>query len=537
VETKTEKELQENFQKRVNREKVKQALALGLNRQIQKPKLAQLTKEEIERRFGLPETLATKYKAQLAQDDIFGGYGLMWNGLVAHAVAEGQFPMTGFVGYPALQQISQNGLIRACVQTIADDMTREWIELSGSDDQAEHITALESMLKRYKVQSLFNKAFSMVGYEGGALIFIDTGVDDDKLQQPLFVSKMSTEFDKDKPLRFVLVDPVNVSPVEYNSTDPLKEDYLLPTKWQVLGKIVHASRLIRIVDNEPPTLLRPNYNFLGIPMAQILWDYVLEWNKDRVESGELLKKLNLLVYKTDVAEAIASGGIEELDLKVAAMNRYRSNDAVVVADMNSEDLTNVTLTISGAREITQQALEFVAAINRTPAVKLLGISPSGFNATGESDIRNYYDYVRSKQEKFRDAIQTVINAIQIYEFGEIDAEISFEFAELGTDDELKRSQTGSQETTLINGLLDHNIISPEEARQYVKNSPNMGLNFIDEDEMPEPQQGQMMGAEGQGGNPLAAAMQQAQQGQEQPQQSQSAPTESLLDKIIRGGNA
>jgi hypothetical protein len=80
-----------------------------------------------------------------------------------------------------------------------------------------------------------------------------------------------------------------------------------------LGKIVHASRLIRIVDNEPPTLLRPNYNFLGIPMAQILWDYVLEWNKDRVESGELLKKLNLLVYKTDVAEAIASGGIEELD--------------------------------------------------------------------------------------------------------------------------------------------------------------------------------------------------------------------------------
>lgn len=534
--TTDEKEIAD-FQKRVKREEMKSALMAGLSKPVSDPQKTKLTLSEIKERYGLPKTLATPYaektkeKARMAQDSAYGGYNLMWNGLTTHAALEGQFPMTGFVGYPVLQNISQNGLIRACVQTIADDMTREFIEFTGSDDAADKITKLDSYLNRYKIRSLMNRAISSVGYYGGALIFIDTGAKGEELEQPLIVSKMSKEFDKkDNVLRFILVDPVNVTPVEYNTNDPLRDDYLLPTKWQVLGQVVHASRLIRLVDNEPPVLLRPNYNFLGIPQAQILWDYVLHWNKARVEAVELLEKLNLLVFKTDIGEAISSGGIEELDLKVAALNRYRSNHSIVCADMNTEDITNVTLSISGVREITQQALEFVAAINRTPAVKLLGISPSGFNATGESDIRNYYDYIRSKQEKFRDAIKTIVDAIQVYEFGQIDGQIDFEFKPLGTEDELKKSQAANSEVQVLGALLDRNILSPEEVRSYAKNSSNMGLEFIDEDELPEqPEQPQEM----QGLPEMPGQEQQAQPGASQATMRGNGT--SILDQFIKGG--
>ena len=528
-----------DFQKRVKRQELLDNLRMGLNRPVTNYGESKRSLDEIKRDYGLPETLATQYAKKtiaegMAQDSAYGGYDLLWNGLTAHAAFEGQYPMTGFVGYPVLQNISQNGLIRACVQTIADDMTREFIEFTGSDDAAEKITRLDTFLNRYKIRSLLNRAISSVGYYGGALIFIDTGVEGKALEQPLFISKMSSEFDKkDHVLRFILVDPVNVTPVEYNCNEPLREDYLMPTKWQVLGKVVHASRLIRLVDNEPPVLLRPAYNFLGIPQAQILWDYVLHWNKARVEAVELLEKLNLLVYKTDIAESIASGGIEELDLKIAAVNRYRSNHSIVCTDFNTEDITNITLSINGVRDITQQALEFVAAINRTPAVKLLGISPSGFNATGESDIRNYYDYIRSKQEKFRDGIKAIIDAIQVYEFGEIDAEIDFEFKPLGAEDELAKAQTANTEVQVLGALLDRNILSPEEVRSYAKNSANMGLDFIDEDDLPEqPEQPQELG-----GMPgMSGQEQQAAPGQEQPQ-GQAMPKQggSLLDQFIKGG--
>ena len=43
-------------------------------------------------------------------------------------------------------------------------------------------------------------------------------------------------------------------------------------------------------------------------------------------------------------------------------------------------------------------LEIVAGAADIPATRLLGASPKGMNATGHSDIRNYYDMVSSKQE-------------------------------------------------------------------------------------------------------------------------------------------
>ena len=112
---------------------------------------------------------------------------------------------------------------------------------------------------------------------GGAFIFVDTGEDD--LTLPLAVNDLSAELKgKDASVKFIVVDPVNVSPIDYNCIDPLRDDYMKPRMWQVLGRRVHASRLITFIENQPPILLKPNYNFLGIPQAQLLWDYVMHFN-------------------------------------------------------------------------------------------------------------------------------------------------------------------------------------------------------------------------------------------------------------------
>lgn len=477
---------------------------------------------DVKRLFSLPATLGTKGikdsepDSRLALDHAFAaGFEQIYQSLVQHGTDLGQYPMTSFIGYGVLQQIAQNGMIRTCIQTVADDITREWIDITGGDEtDPDKLKQITERCEKLKLRKIFNTAVATMGYMGGAFIYIDTGTDDPSI--PLQISEKSDEIKQGTELKLVVIDPVNCAPGTYNAIDPLKSSYMSdPEYWLILGKRVHASRLVILRDNLPPTLLRPAYNFLGIPMAQILWDYVMHWNRARVATSGILEKLNLLVFQTNTEDLLSQPqGVQQLDAKMLALSRYRDNDSVVVCDKSAEDIKNITLTISGVVDVVRQSLEFIAAINRTPAVKLLGISPSGFNATGESDIRNYYDHIMSKQELLHDGILRILRAVQLSVLGEIDQSINFEFNPLGTEDETGDIESASARVNMLATLLQANVISADEARQAVKDDPKAKLGFLSDD-APEPNMGAMMPEMA---NQLQAAQEQQQQSVPQEQQ-------------------
>lgn len=439
----------------------------------------------VKKEFALPITMSgvskDEYKEMNMAFDSAGGFNTIYESLTQHAYDLGQYPITSFVGYGVLQQIAQQGLIRACIQTVSDDLSRKWIKIDGCDDP-QKLEIIENELKKLHIKDLFHKAVTTTGYMGGAFIFIDTGEDD--LTLPLAINDLSAELKEGSKVKFVVVDPVNVSPIEYNCIDPLRDDYMQPRMWQVLGKRVHASRLLTFVENQPPMLLKPNYNFLGIPQAQILWDYVMHFNQTRASTARLLEKISLLVVQTDMDAVLSDEhGIELFDAKMEFLERYRNNDSVFVCDKESEGVMNVQTTIAGCTDVVRQSLELIACINRTPAVKLLGISPSGFNATGESDLKNYYDYVASKQELYREQIQTIINVIQLCEFGTIDPAITFKFEPLNEENKASQAMTAQTKIGALTQLVDRQAMSAEELRTAVREDEDLGLSFLDE-EMP-----------------------------------------------------
>lgn len=480
--------------------------------------------------YALPSTSGAKQTERVALDNQFKETVAMdglYESLTAHAVDMGQFPLTSFVGYGVLQQIAQNGMIRNCIKTVADDCTREWITIKGGDDTpVETIEKLQDLQDRkYHLQKIFNDAITKVGFMGGAFVFIQTNpikeAGDVDLTLPLRVNSQSSELGMDNPVKFIVIDPVNVSPAEYNANDPLRDDYMKPSVWMVLGKRVHHSRLLTLYTNEPPTLLKPAYNFLGIPQAQILWDYVNHWNECRVSAQDLIKKLSLLIYYTDMQSRMGSyGGVQELDDIMEVLRHYRDNNSVFVADKESDQVDNVQTSVGGVQDIVRQAQEMIAAINRTPAVKLFGISPSGFNATGESDIRNYNDHIRSQQELFRPAIQTCLDVIQLTEFGEIDRSITFEFNELNLDNESSQAMNFNSRVTALATLKDRNAISAEEMRQAVRNEDASHLSFLS-DEAPEPEEGDLMTDDASGDLFQSLFAKQKEQDQDEPKQETS----------------
>lgn len=452
------------------------------------PKLARvrpLSLEEVKKTFSLPVTNAPESvrKANDMAFDSAGGFNTIHSSLTAHAMEMGQYPINAFVGYGVLQQIAQEGMIRTCVGVIADDMKATWLEVTSADDTKEDkLKELQDLIdKKYKLRDVFHEANVMTGFFGGAFVFVDTGEENVKL--PLRYNANSAELVKGGKLRFVVVDPVNCTPGLYNCVEPLKADYMKPKTWFVIGQEVHSSRMLRVVDNEPPTLLKPCYNFLGISSSQILWDYVMHWNKARVASVELLSKLSLLVVQTDMQSLLGSpNGIQDFDIRMQALQHWRDNDSIFVCDKDEEAVMNVQTSSAGATDIVRQAQEAVALASRMPAVKLFGQSPQGFS-TGDTDIKNYSDTVHARNELRREAIQKCIEAIQLVEWGEIDDSITFKFNRLAGDDVQAEQDAAKARVDMLLSLLQSQVVAAEEVRMAVKNDSRMDLAFLS-DAMP-----------------------------------------------------
>lgn len=452
----------------------------------------ELSLAEVRERYKPAQSLGGTQEARVAMDSQLESDGCY--SLLQHTINNGTFPLgaSNFLGYGALQNIAQSGLVRACIETVADDMTRNWIELKATDssrnEDDERLLAIQDELERLNIRETIHNSASLTGYYGGCLLFIETRNPAQNLLDPLVPGKTSIEAGYTGWLKGVrAIDPVNIFPGTYNTTEPLSPNYYKPQFWWVLSQTAHASRFIRIVANEPPLLLLPSYNFLGIPQAQILWDYISHFQSNRDACNRIFKKFSTLVFKTGfVGNLFNEGALSQFDNRMMMLAKYRDNDSVIAIDNDTEDIVKIETPLSGLTDIPRQSLEFVAALNRTPVVKLLGISPSGFNATGESDLRNYYDHIKSQQEKvLRRPLQKIIDYIQLSLFGDVDRSIKFDFCPLSEDDANKVATTQQIKIGNLCQLLDRDVITPEEARQYLISDPNSGLNYLDPDYVPE----------------------------------------------------
>ena len=409
-----------------------------------------------------------------------------------------------FIGYAALSLLSQHPLIRAMIETLADEMTRKWIEFGGQgseESDAKRVKALQAATEKYRLKAYFNTAMKKTGYFGGCMLFIDMGDDTRspagmaEVQTPLTID--SAKIGRGSFKGFRVIEPINCYPAPYNADNPLAPDYYRPTGWLVQGRRVHASRMLHFVQNEPPILLKPAYNFFGIPLAQMALDYVDRFDTVRISVAKLVKRFITSVLKTDMSQLLNNGSYEDAaSLKARALmwSLLGSNDGLMALDKEAEDFVQVNTPLSGLADIVSQQLELLAAISRTPAVKLLGISPKGFNSTGEYDEANWYDHVASQQSiVFADNLDRAIKIIQLSETGQIDADLTHKFVPLHEQSETEKATNRKANADTFAVYYDRGVLSAEEERTRLASDPDSGYDSIDVDDLPEQPSGGVIG--------------------------------------------
>ena len=443
-------------------------------------------------KYNLPQTLGNVPKSvQEINDSAFNAIKPQLESFVADGWQHTMKAMgilhcadASFMGYGALANLSQNGLIRAGVEMRGDEMTRKWGELSRKgnydtdEEQQEKLDKLTQEMEKWKVRELFRSASCLCGYMGGCLLFIDTG--EDNLANPLILDSMTFAPDTFKGFR--LIEPYLVTPGGYNSTNPMREDYFKPSLWYVQGIPVHSSRLIYFAENKLTSLLKPAYNFFGLPLAQKVIDAVAHYTENREAAGRLLQKYAVTVLKTNMEEVLSGGFDQALKNRIQYFVQNRSNDGCAAIDKDMEDLVIQTTSLAGVTDIVRQSMEYVAAMFCEPVTKMWGLSPNGFSS-GDVELQNHYDNIKAQQEKmFGEPIRRVLRVLQQNLYGEIDDSIIFNFLPLSEDDERKIAETNKIQADTDAVLITNGVISEEEARQRLIADENSGYNTLTERE-------------------------------------------------------
>ena len=404
-----------------------------------------------------------------------------------------------FPGYPYLAELLQRPEYRSPVETIAEEMTRKWIEFksTGTADVSDKIEQITQAFTDFNVQAVFRRALEIDGGFGRCQVYIDTGALLDDRKEPLLLTDKTLP--KGSLRGFKAIEPMWTTPVVWNASDPTADDFYKPTTWYVLGTQTHASRLINFVSRPLPDLLKPSYNFGGMSLSQMLQSYVTQWLRTKDAVADLVNNFSKMILLTDMAEILQGDANNTLQMRLQLAIQHGSNQGWFAANKDSEDIKNVSVPLGTLDALQAQAQEHQCAVTRIPLVKQFGISPSGLNATSEFEIVVFYDFIAAMQEKVLDApIKTALQAIQLHLFGEIDDSIVHDYVPLKELDGEALARVQKMKADGAQIYVTMGAISPDEVRDALQHDPDSGYQNLSGD-APGPPALDLIEAEGASG--------------------------------------
>ncbi len=284
-------------------------------------------------------------------------------------------------------------LAGSIVDIPADDMTRKWRSWKGSATQIKQMQATE---KRLRVRERVNKALKVARLYGGSAILIGDGSPNpSKELLPETVSRGGIKY-----LHVLSRFEISAGDVE---RDPLSP-YFGEPKAYFLG----AGN-----DGKPPTAIHPSrvVRFQGHERAESMggegWGFsVLQRCYDAIRNvASTSANLAIMAYEAKldvVAIPNLTKNANNPEYRSRLLERFRlasltkSVNGTLLLDAE-EIFTQRQLSLSGLPDALRMFLEIAAGAADIPTTRLLGTSPKGMNATGESDTRNYYDMLSAQQ--------------------------------------------------------------------------------------------------------------------------------------------
>ena len=382
-----------------------------------------------------------------------------------------EYPLTRMTdNYALLNSLYRgNWVVQNVIGLMVDDMLREWYTVKGVPPDA--LTALDNLERRVGLRECLNEGLRWGRLYGGAAgLILIKGQDD--LSQPLDLGMV---YPGSFQGLYILDRWQGVTPNMGLTIERGKE---VPTSYSINDgnghtvANVHASRVIRFTGRDLPRIERQTEMYWGESELEALYNEVVAHDNVSANMAALTFQANVNTMEVKGMEQLLSMSSPAVQRRfwqvMQAQATLRSNFGMQLVEQGNK-LTNTQYSFAGLRDVYESMCQNLCGASHYPMTKLFGRSPGGLNATGESDSRNYYEYVDSQREaKLRPVLEKLLPIMAMSAWGAVPDDMSIEFPPLWTPTARENAEIGKVKAEAVLAAFQANALPLDTTLQELK---------------------------------------------------------------------
>jgi uncharacterized protein len=259
-------------------------------------------------------------------------------------------------------------------------------------------TAIETAVRSHNTLRKFRQAWTFARLYGGAVGLL--GADDGRNpSEPIDMRNISTV------RQIAVVTPRELTPIRWYQ-DATVSTFGEPDLYQltrsrgtgVQVEQVHATRLIRLDGALAEPDRRAQNNWWSESVLQRVYPYLQAYEGIFGGAATLVQESSQGVFSVQgLWRAISQDKQDEFRTRLKFMDLLRSMSRSIVID-STEKYERVVSPTSGLADLLREFMYYLSAAVDVPVAVFMGQSPSGLNATGESDMRQWDNRVGAERE-------------------------------------------------------------------------------------------------------------------------------------------
>ncbi|EFF82121.1 phage-associated protein, HI1409 family [Acinetobacter haemolyticus ATCC 19194] len=360
------------------------------------------------------------------------------------------------------------------VDVVADDMTRKGCNIKGFSSPKDG-EMIDQEMDRLQVWDRLNKTIKWSRLYGGTIAVML--IDGQNVSTPLNTNTIS----KGQFKGLLVLDRWMVQPTMQDLVTEYGPHYGMPKYYDVIhdsvgmcNQKVHYSRVIRMDGVELPYNQSITENLWGQSVIERLLDRLTIFDSATLGAGQLVYKAHLRTYKVKGLRTIIAAGGKLYDALVKQINQIRlwqSNEGMTLMDAEDTFETH-QYSFTGLDNLLLQFGQQISGATGIPLVRLFGQSPAGLNATGESDLANYYDNINQQQEgRLRTPLQILYAVLSMSVVGKpLPDSFDFQFASLWQLGDDKKAEVAKNVVDAVSAAEESGLIKRSTALKELRQS-------------------------------------------------------------------
>lgn len=223
---------------------------------------------------------------------------------------------------------------------------------------------------------------------------------------------------------------------------------------------IHHTRMVRFDGNVIPRRTRIRNQYWHDSILNRLLNSIRNYQMANDAAASILSDFNVGVFKMkDLSNLIGAGREEQVRQRLEMLNFSKSTIRAMILDADGEEFVDLARSVDGLAELLSKQANRLVAATDIPHTKLLGESPDGSSATGNSTIQQWFDYVQSQQEVYlRPKLKRILDVV----FPELKGTLGFKFNSLYQMTEAEEAALRLQQSQTDCAYIQAGVLDPTE---------------------------------------------------------------------------